>query len=138
MFVKGNSRQERMWGSSTSLHNAEFEGQNEYYKHNLQLNQILNFLLLLDDQVHFDSTSPDPALVAYVKQLMTEYNLLQKDIAEELHIRSLPLSLSSFFLTFPFQLFSSFFEFNMNQSLKELIDLNRLRNILTFLLIYYS
>jgi hypothetical protein len=85
-----------------------------------------------------DSTSPDPALVAYVKQLMTEYNLLQKDIAEELHIRSLSfsLSLSPFFLTF--QLFSSFFEFNMNQSLKQLIDLNRLRNILTFLLIYYS
>jgi hypothetical protein len=34
-----------------------------------------------------DITKPDPTLVAYLRQFMTESNLLQKDLAEELRVR---------------------------------------------------
>jgi hypothetical protein len=58
--------------------------QEEEQLHNHSIRLLANALPLCPNP---DITKPDPTLVAYVRQFINETNLLQKELAEELHVR---------------------------------------------------
>jgi hypothetical protein len=55
--------------------------------HVLQKKQKLGSEEFLEGNIPLHSQNPDPELVAYVKRFINETNLLQKELAEELHVR---------------------------------------------------